>query len=79
MVIFDFVVKELESLYRELIIILRKCAGVTKLPAKQQVNPLTFNLKNIELDNPSRDEKSQEEGSDTGNLTVQIFFKNIAE
>ena len=68
MVIFDFVVKELESLYRELIIILRKCAGVTKLPAKQKVNPLTFNLKNIELDNPSRDEKSQEEGSDTGNI-----------
>ena len=68
MVIFDFVVKELESLYRELIIILRKCAGITKLPAKQKVNPLTFNLKNIELDNPSRDEKSQEEGSDTGNI-----------
>ena len=58
----------MESLYRELIIILRKCAIVTKLPVKQKVNPLTFSLKNIELDNPSRDETSQEEGSDPGKL-----------
>ena len=75
MVIFDFLVKELESLYRELIIILRKCAAVTKLPAKQKVNPLTFTLKNIELDNPSRDETSQEEGSDLGKLNCPNLFK----
>ena len=79
MVIFDFVVKEMESLYRELIIILRKCATVTKLPVKQKVNPLTFSLKNIELDNPSRDETSQEEGSDPGKLNCPIFLKDTAE
>lgn len=75
MVIFVFLVKELESLYRELIIILRKCTAVTKLPAKQKVNPLTFTLKSIELDNPSRDETSQEEGSDLGKLNCPNLFK----